>query len=258
MSPPSRAAGSHPDGDGSVTAIKISPDQTYIAAGYASGNIRLWDLSRPTAPARSTLALPLAQVLNGRREGHLQGSRIVHLGFVGARHTAIISGDEDGRAFWWSLGRVLGVESNDVIRILDNYQSDTMKKSTLFAAKPLPLGDVKTVTDDCNLCALLTPAKLLIVAMKPVPTTAYRRYRTSTGSDERITGVAVWLPVSQEHGEDPVLVYGWGDTIRFLRVKASQISPKSPVSVEVSESTSWKCSSSIEALEMYDANVSVQ
>lgn len=182
----------------------------------------------------------------------------MHLGFVGARHTAIISGDEDGRAFWWSLGRVLGVESNDVIRILGNYQSETMKKSTLFAATPLPLGDVKALTDDCNLCALLTPAKLVIVSMKPVPTTAYRRYRAMTGADERMTGVAVWLPPGQGHGQDPVLVYGWGNTIRFLRIHPSQNTPKSPVSLEVTELTTWRCGSFIEAVEVYDPNVSLQ
>ncbi|WVR09179.1 hypothetical protein IAU60_006241 [Kwoniella sp. DSM 27419] len=100
--------------DSPVTAVTISPDQTYIAVGRASGNVHLYDLARPNQPSRTTLALEPSQVSSGRKEGHLRGSRILHIGFVGARHTSIVSGDEHGRAFWWSLGRVLGVESNDV------------------------------------------------------------------------------------------------------------------------------------------------
>lgn len=139
---------------GSVTAVKISPDQTYVAVGHASGNIYLYDLATPAKPARSALALTLKQVMSGRKEGHLQNSRITHIGFVGKRHTSIVTGDEHGRAFWWSLGRVMGVDSTDVVRMLGSYPETeptfppvttptypSKRPTTLFAADTLPLGE---------------------------------------------------------------------------------------------------------------------
>jgi hypothetical protein len=84
---------------GAVTAIALSHDHTYVAAGHATGHIQLFDLSKPQVPARSVAPTTLAAVASGRKEGHLQGSRIVNVGFVAGRHTAIFSADHTGLAF---------------------------------------------------------------------------------------------------------------------------------------------------------------
>ena len=170
-----------------MTAIKVSPDQTYLAAGHASGNVYLWDLSRPSKPARAALALSEEQLASGRKDGHVIGDSITHLDFCGARHTSIVSGDETGKAFWWSLGKVLGVESTDVVRILGSDR----RNSTLYAV--VTLGDM---------VALLTPVKLVIVAIKPEPKTVYRKTRSAAAN-----GCAVW------NGQ--TLAYAWGDAIHL-------------------------------------------
>ncbi|KAL1406083.1 hypothetical protein Q8F55_007766 [Vanrija albida] len=200
---------------GPVTAVTICPDQTFIGVGHANGDIYLYDLAHPSKPARTALALNLRSVLSGRKEGHLQGSRILHIGFVGKRHTSIVTGDEDGRAFWFSLGRIMGVDSTDVVRMLGSYpererpeqasvaagnavaespraeghpsapsslRSQPAKRpTTLLATLPLPLGAAPHATDEFHFSALLTPVKLVVVGMKPSAKTWFRKMRDSAG-----------------------------------------------------------------------------
>ena len=89
---------------GAVTALALSHDHTFVAAGHMTGHIQLFDLSKPHVPAPPTT---LAAIASGRKEGHLQGTRIVNVGFVGGRHTAIASADHTGLVFYHSLGKAL-------------------------------------------------------------------------------------------------------------------------------------------------------
>lgn len=263
--------------------MTISPDQTYVAVGHTTGNVYLYDLASPSKPARSNLPLTLRQVLSGRKEGHLQDSRILHIGFVGARHTSIVTADEDGRAFWFSLGKVVGVESNDVIRMLGSnpepdvatealQQNDSRRRSgnpsrkpsTLFAALPLPRGERDHPTDEAQLTALLTPTKLVVVGMKPQPKTWYRRMRHDIGGSEGgVTGCAAWLR-SGEAAEDghPVLVYSWGTIVRLLRVetksKHADLAAKGELRAvpEFFEGRQWQAPNSVRAIYWFDTRVS--
>ena len=259
--------------------MTISSDLTYIAVGRASGNIHLYELSNPSRPARSTVALSIRQVLAGRKEGHLEGSRIVQIGFVGARHTSIVSADEHGRAFWWSLGKVLGVESSDVVRMLGSYPDVAVERptpsypskrpTTLFAALPLPLGEKAHPTDASHLTALLTPAKLVVVGMKPTPKTWFRRMRDATGGGHGgVTGCASWLRSGEvdcgDGSSDPVLAYSWGTTVRFLRVRAvskagQEVVEADPAMIpELVEGRMWEATEPVRALQWFGHNVSLQ
>lgn len=104
-----------------VSAVSLSHDHTFLAVGHASGHINLFDVSRPQTPARSVPPTSLAAVASGRKEGHIKGARILSVCFVGARHTAIVSADGNGLAFYHSLGKVLFVEATDTLRILGKY-----------------------------------------------------------------------------------------------------------------------------------------
>lgn len=106
---------------GGVTSLAISHDHTFVAVGHALGSIHLYDLAKPALPNRSVPSSTPAAIATGRKEGHLHGSKITHVGFVGARHTAIVSADETGLAFYHSLGKVLGLASTDIVRILGKY-----------------------------------------------------------------------------------------------------------------------------------------
>ncbi|WWC97691.1 hypothetical protein V866_004575 [Kwoniella sp. B9012] len=220
-----------------------------IAVGTDRGTVLVYGFDQNLKyilPNEGSVALTLPQVLSGRREGHLQNSRILHIGFVGARHTSIVSGDEHGRAFWWSLGKVIGVESNDVVRMLGSYpdpEKPLKRPTTLFAALPLPLSDQLRPVDSLNLSALLTPAKVVIVGLKPTPKTWYRKMRDNLGGEYGGSiGCAVWSPLAKE----PILAYAWGRSIRLLYIHG-----KDP---EFEEGKTFETSEPVRAMQWYDDN----
>ena len=107
-------------------------------------------------PARFVPPTTLAAVGSGRKEGHLEGSRIVNIGFVAGQHTAIVTADQMGLAFYHSLSKALFFEASDVLRILRKYPNEetvvpgqapfhrrrARHTNTILAMAPLPLGTV--------------------------------------------------------------------------------------------------------------------
>ncbi|KZV93421.1 hypothetical protein EXIGLDRAFT_44787 [Exidia glandulosa HHB12029] len=233
---------------GAVTALSLSNDHTFVAVGHETGHIYLYDLSRPQQPVRTVVPTALAIVSTGRKEGHIAGSRITSLGFVGARHTAIISSDDQGLAFYHSLGQVLFVEAADTLRILGKYPekgAPTSKKSAILGAEVLPLGPAHHAVDAYQLIALLTPSKLVIVGLKPQPRTWHRVHRDE---EPNMRGCLAWFPSTLVHDEStpaasngkangktapppagatrPMLVFTWGRTFHLLRVREERPPPR--------------------------------
>ena len=149
---------------GAVTALALSFDHTYVVAGHATGHIQLYDLRSPKVPVRVVPPTTLAAVSSGRQEGHLVGSRIVSIGFVDGRHTALVSADDNGLAFYHSLGKILFVDATDILRILGKYPDEDVpdapaalghrlrrrrsrKPATILSMAPLPLGTASHPTD---------------------------------------------------------------------------------------------------------------
>ncbi|KAH9858426.1 Golgi CORVET complex core vacuolar protein 8-domain-containing protein [Lenzites betulinus] len=199
---------------GAVTALALSFDHTYVAVGHATGHIELYDLRSPKVPARVVAPTTLSAVASGRQEGHITGSRIVSIGFVAGRHTALLSADDSGLAFYHSLGKVFFVDATDILRILGKYPDEeapdaslglghrfrrrrARKPATILSMAPLPLGTCTHPTDTYNLVALLTPIKLVIVGLKPSPKTWYRRHRENgeeVSSKSKFKGTLAWFP----------------------------------------------------------------
>jgi hypothetical protein len=211
---------------GPVTALALSHDHTYIASGHASGHIQLFELNKPQVLARFVTPITLSAAFSGRKEGHLSGTRISSVGFIAGRHTAIVSADDNGLAFYHSLGKVLFVEASDTLRILGKYPEqhvDAISRSTstssqaistdtipsplrgpktrytILAMMPLPLGTSPYPTDAYNLVAMLTPVKLVIVGLKPTPKTWFKRTRAEagaypSGSKFKWKGSLAWFP----------------------------------------------------------------
>ncbi|KAK0212552.1 Golgi CORVET complex core vacuolar protein 8-domain-containing protein [Desarmillaria ectypa] len=176
---------------GPVTALALSFDHTYVVSGHSSGFVQLYDLKTPNTPARTVPPTTVAAISTGRKEGHIQGSRIVNVGFVAGRHTAIVTADEHGLAFYHSLGKMLFIEASDILRILGKYQLDPLPSSggslsltsaprrrksrySILSMMPLPLGTTSHPTDAYNIVALLTSTKLVIVGLKPTPRTWFK------------------------------------------------------------------------------------
>ncbi|KAF8161128.1 vacuolar protein sorting-associated protein [Crassisporium funariophilum] len=209
---------------GAVTALALSHDHTFIASGHINGYIQLYNLKYPHSAVRSVPPTTLAAVSSGRKEGHIQGSKIVSIGFVAGRHTAIVSADDNGLAFFHSLGKVLFVEASDILRILGRYpetpSTPALSKTplassvpvfspgvsqrrktryTVLAMAPLPLGTAPHATDNYHVVALLTATKLVVVGLKPTPRTWFKCAREvneggSWKSNSRWIGSLAWFP----------------------------------------------------------------
>ncbi|KAH9935787.1 Golgi CORVET complex core vacuolar protein 8-domain-containing protein [Fomitopsis serialis] len=233
---------------GPVTAVALSFDHTFVATGHANGHIQLFDLNTPKTPARFVPPTTLAEVAAGRQEGHIAGSRIVSVGFVAGRHTAIVSADDSGLSFYHSLGKVFFMDASDTLRLLGKYPEDSLgpgpsgpngvhhfrrrksrKGNSLLAMAPLPLGTASHPTDQYNLIALLTPIKLV--------STWYRRHREDDdiSSRSRFKGTLAWYPsivrgkkdqakgIGPHASTTPALVYSWAETLHMVRVSETKV-----------------------------------
>jgi vacuolar protein sorting-associated protein 8 len=305
-----------------VTSLALSHDHTYVASGHSSGHIRVFDLNNPGTPARVVAPTNIAAVKEGRREGHFAGSPVTSIGFIAGRHTAIVTADDTGLAFYHSLGKVLFVDATDVIRILGKYPEDLpqgvvsasshrspggqngllssgafmpfrrrreRKANTILSMAPLPLGTCPHKTDAYNIIAMLTPTKLVIVGLKPTPTTWYRRSRGQVdgGYKHRWKGSMAWFPsvdsaetseTSAAHKEPttgkldvlpttPMLVYTWGNVLHLIRVserkimhpvtnrRTGKVSQVEVGTIVIEEFSKWTIDEAILAVQWLNLNV---
>lgn len=296
-----------------MTALALSHDHTYVVSGHATGYVILYNLKTPRVPARIVAPTTLAVVLSGRKEGHLIGSRIVSVGFVAGRHTGIVSADEMGLAFFHSLGKVLFMEATDILRILGKYPDpaeyargsqasqgpspisrpkaiDSKLKRraryTVLSMAPLPLGTVPHPTEGYHIVALLTPTKLVVVGLKPIPRTWFKCPREavegeSWSSRSRRKGSLAWFPsvphisptspsatLVKTSSVEPRLAYTWGKWLHVIelyetKTKQSSKNKRTGKSVEVEVGvisyrpcTKWLAEDDILALQWLNANVS--
>ncbi|KAI6899739.1 hypothetical protein KC355_g19797, partial [Hortaea werneckii] len=171
---------------GSVTALAIAADYSTIAAGHANGQIFTWDISKPARPFLQIPPLEKSVVQQSQHpDGHVSGQAILHIGFLGTRHTALVSADAAGMAFSHLATRGLGPVTRTVktTRLLGRYPTfdarveRSRKSSSVLAFSPLPLGNVEQATDGMGLTALLTPYLLVIVSTTPIAQTQHKSPR---------------------------------------------------------------------------------
>lgn len=217
---------------GAVSALAISTDQTYLAVGHVTGYIHLYALNKPGQPSRTVPPVTMQAVQSGKTEGHISNySSVCFLDFVGDRHTALVSGDQTGLAFFHSLGKVLGLASTDILRILGKYPLPTLQplaqsnSARLLAMQALPLVTSPHPCDKYHLVALLTRSKLVVAGLKPSARTWWRcsntDHRTVNGDskDESFdtpAGSLAWRP--SVDGEPPLLAFCWSKRLHIVRI----------------------------------------
>ncbi|KAI9307508.1 Golgi CORVET complex core vacuolar protein 8-domain-containing protein [Cunninghamella echinulata] len=191
------------------------PNNTNTINNNDNNNNSSNDTSSPsTSPSIPFTTTPQP---GSRKEGHIHGAAILHIGFIGVKKTEIVSGDDQGMAFYHVLYKVMMVNAVDTTRILGRYQnlsfspiglglsdfkkhntsssslSDALsssspssipakfrRPSTVFAMQPLPLGQIPHAAENFALVALLTPYKMIIVGLKPSPQTKYKFLKPKT------------------------------------------------------------------------------
>lgn len=219
---------------GSVTSISISADHSTIAGGHASGSIFTWEVVRPAKPFLHIPPIDRSRIPNA--DGHTLDVAILHIGFLGMRHTALASADDKGMAFSHLATRGMGVVARSVktTRILGRYpdkasNADRQRKpSSVLAFSPLPLGNAEHDADSLGLVAMLTPYLLVVVSTTPIAQTQYKAPRPKeVAAHGAMTAALAWFPSVKLKTKDPItletssrikLVYCWSNILTVLDV----------------------------------------
>ncbi|KAM4058467.1 golgi CORVET complex core vacuolar protein 8 domain-containing protein [Hirsutella rhossiliensis] len=259
---------------GPVTSIAISADHTTIAGGHANGSIFTWDTSRAARPFLTIPHLDGAQEQNRTADGHVANVSVVHLGFLGTRHTALVSADDRGMAFSHLATRGAGALGRTVrtTRILGRYPNapipagKPLKPSTVLAFAPLPLGNVERTTDTMGLTAMLTPYLLVIVSTTPVAQTQHKSARPKdVPAHSAMTGCLAWFPAVRLKAPDPAsgsdiskvkLVYCWSNVLTVLDVNEIPSGDRDqPSTLKFKARSRWKCEEAIVAVQWLSRSV---
>lgn len=217
---------------GAVTALAISADHTTIAVGHATGHIFTWEIARSSRPFLHILPMDISLPQARRGDGHVSGSAVVHIGFLGYRHTALVSADDKGMAFSHLATRGMGAVGRVVrtTRILGRYpeavsrNSKPQRKSSVLAFSALPLGNIEQRTDSLGLVAMLTPYLLVIVSTTPVAQTQHKAARPKeVAAHSAMTAALAWFPGIKLKSEEAdvsktKLVYAWSNILTVLEV----------------------------------------
>ncbi|KAI9171743.1 Vacuolar protein sorting-associated protein [Paramyrothecium foliicola] len=259
---------------GPITAIAVSADHTTIAGGHANGNIFTWDTSRASRPFLTIPALDDAQMRNRTADGHAPNASVAHIGFLGTRHTALVSANNQGMAFSHLATRGTGALGRTVktTRILGRYPNAPMpagkplKPSTVLAFGPLPLGNVERATDTMGLTAMLTPYLLVIVSTTPVAQTQHKSARPKdVPAHSAMTGCLAWFPavrlkVPDAHSGSDIskvkLAYCWSNVLTVLDVDEIPGEDKDqPSSLKFKARSRWTCEEAIVAVQWLSRSV---
>ncbi|ORY55494.1 vacuolar assembly/sorting protein VPS8 [Pseudomassariella vexata] len=259
---------------GAVTAIAISADHTTLGGGHANGSIFTWDTNRASRPFLHIPHLDRSPLQNRTVDGHVPNAAITHLGFLGTRHTALVSADDRGMAFSHLATRGTGALGRTVktLRILGRYPDTPspagkiLKPSTVLAFSPLPLGNIERATDTMGLTAMLTPYLLVIVSTTPIAQTQHKSARPKdVAPHSAMSGCLAWFPAVKLKVPDPIsgstmskvkLVYCWSNVLTVLDVdEVPSESKDKPPSLKFKARNRWTCEEAIVAVQWLSRSV---
>jgi hypothetical protein len=261
---------------GPVTALALSADHSTVAGGHATGHIFTWELARPAKPFLHIPPMERATLDNRRFDGHISGVAVLHIGFLGTRHTALVSADDGGMAFSHLATRGMGsiARTVKITRILGRYPLSAKsmerprKPSSVLAFSPLPLGNVEQPTDDMGLTALLTPYLLVIVSTTPLAQTQHKASRPKEiAPHSALSGCLAWFPAVKlkNPSGDPdktvsktKLVYCWSNVLTILDVDCIVAPPterEKPTELKFRPRSRWKSQEAIVAVQWLSRSV---
>ncbi|KAI9372786.1 Golgi CORVET complex core vacuolar protein 8-domain-containing protein [Aspergillus egyptiacus] len=257
---------------GAIQSLALSADHSTVAGGHVSGDMFTWEISKPARPFLHIQPIPVNQVETRTSDGHIAGTPVIHLGFLGTRRTALVSADKRGMAFSHLATRGMGAMGRTVktTRILGRYPqplseaSRPRKPSSVLAFSPLPLGNVEQPTDSLGLVAMLTPYLLVIVSTTPVAHTQHKSPRPKeVAAHGAMTGALAWFPAIRLKGKESQtsktkLVYCWSNVLTVLdvsEVEADEPSRDSPPSLEFRARCRWRADEAIVAVQWLSRSV---
>ncbi|KAK0919268.1 Vacuolar protein sorting-associated protein 8 [Friedmanniomyces endolithicus] len=260
---------------GSVTALSIAADYSTVVAGHANGHIFTWEISKPARPFLQIPPLDRSTVQQPQHpDGHVVDCAILHIGFLGTRHTALVSADAAGMAFSHVATRGLGpvVRVVKTTRLLGRYSTidpkaeRNRKPSSVLAFSPLPLGNVEQPTDGMGITALLTPYLLVIVSTTPIAQTQHKSPRPKEiKPHSTLSGCLAWFPAvklkasnaeKDRENSDTKLVYCWSNVLTVMDLKVTENDdPAKPASLAFRARSRWRAEEAIVAVQWLGRSV---
>ncbi|KAK6505376.1 Vacuolar protein sorting-associated protein 8 [Arthrobotrys musiformis] len=263
---------------GGVVSLAISADYTTIAGGHANGYIFTWEIGKSARPFLSIPPIPLGEIDGKREDGHVQGTSVLHLGFLGTRHTALVSADDKGMAFSHLASRSLVGRVVKTTRILGRYPFDIAtasrprKPSSVLAFASLPLGNAPQPTDTMGLTAMLTPYLLVIVSTTPIAQTQHKLARPKeVASEAALSGCLAWFPAIKLKNDgqrgyksnqvtQPRLAYCWSNVLTVMEVlhsekEGAEIDPYKPPALQFRLKSRWKSDEAIVAVQWLNRQI---
>ncbi|KAJ5086078.1 hypothetical protein N7532_010849 [Penicillium argentinense] len=250
----------------------LSADHSTVAGGHDSGDIFTWEIARSAKPFLHIPPIPANQLEIRVSDGHIAGSSVIHIGFLGTRRTAVVSADTRGMAFSHLATRGMGAVGRTVktSRVLGRYpptapEERRRKPSSVLAFSPLPLGNVEQPSDSLGLVAMLTPYLLVIVSTTPVAQTQHKTPRPKeVPAHSAMTGALAWFPAIRLKGKDSQtsntkLVYCWSNVLTVLEVSEAEAEEPSdkdkPPSLLFRARSRWKADEAIVAVQWLSRSV---
>lgn len=217
---------------------------------------------------------------NRKEDGHVEGVAVLHLGFLGTRHTALVSGDDRGMAFSHLATRGLGAVGRTIktVRILGRYPTDSApmgrprKPSAVLGLSVLPLGNSPERTDSMGLVAMLTPYLLVIVSTTPIAQTQHKAVRPKEiANDSALSGCLAWYPAvklkqpqnstGNASSSKAKLAYSWSNVLTLLELSLSDADgpedPNRPPALEFRARSRYRCDEAIVAVQWFSRQVCV-
>lgn len=255
---------------GPVTSVALSADVSSVASGHANGNILTWDIAKPARPFLQILSADNSQLQAVKVDAHVIDCAVLHLGFLGTRHTALVSADEKGMAFSHLASRGLGAIARTVktSRILGRYPEPGLaparprKPSSVLAFASLPLGNLESITDSLGLVAMLTPYLLVVVSTTPVAQTQHKAARSKElAAHGAMTAALAWYPAMKAKNISfrAKLAYCWLNIVTILELE--EVRPEegaekdNPVDLRFTFYRKWQADESIVALQWLNRSV---
>jgi hypothetical protein len=258
---------------GAISSIAISADHSTVAGGHVNGDIFTWEITKASRPFLHIPAVEVSTLQARSLDGHVPNVAITHLGFLGTRHTAIVSADDRGMAFSHLATRGTGSVGRRVktTRILGRYPNDSAitgkprKPSTVLAFASLPLGNVERGTDTLGLTAMLTPYLLVIVSTTPVAETQHKAARPKeVAAHGAMSGCLAWFPAVKLKVKDPEtgdtvskvkLVYCWSNVLTIMDVDEFEAEGDKQPSLNFRARSRWKSDEAIVAVQWLSRSV---
>lgn len=233
-------SGSIRDSHPAITSLCFSSDSTSVAAGYEDGSINIWQLSSSSSgyvrPLYTIKAIAKHDRLKKNVDGHLIGTPITYVSFIGSLRYQLVTSDSSGFIFYHHGFKKFMRKYFVTQKIIGN-SNELEQKQVVLGCELLPLGNVPQITDEWGVLAVLTDHLLIVLSLLSLNDSSQLRVvnHFKTGipkilhNCELITGCLSWFPCLKNDDlakkfTTARLAYSWNNIITILELQDSNFS----------------------------------